>query len=74
MDSFLKSAAPSGSSGGPRTGREARLVARPGGLPALDDFEIVEVTVPDPAAGQVLVRNLFMSLEPGMLLLMGGGS
>ncbi|MGW7383834.1 hypothetical protein [Streptomyces sp. NPDC054794] len=35
---------------------------------------MVEVTAPDPAAGQVLVRNLFMSLDPGMLLLMGGGS
>ncbi|MFJ9849978.1 hypothetical protein [Streptomyces sp. NPDC101150] len=74
MNSSPKSAASYGSSGSPRTGLEARLVARPDGLPALDDFEIVEVTVPDPAAGQVLVRNLFMSLDPGMLLLMGGDS
>ncbi|MEU1789024.1 NADP-dependent oxidoreductase [Streptomyces sparsogenes] len=57
---------------GPRTGLEVRLAARPDGLPALDDFEIAEVAVPDPAPGQVLVRNLFMSLDPGMLTLMTG--
>ncbi|MET9381144.1 NADP-dependent oxidoreductase [Streptomyces sp. NPDC002928] len=52
-----------------RTGLEARLAARPDGFPAPDAFEIAEVPVPDPAPGQVLVRNLFMSLDPGMLLL-----
>ncbi|MEW1836334.1 NADP-dependent oxidoreductase [Nonomuraea angiospora] len=55
-----------------RTGLEVRLVARPEGLPAPGDFEIAEVAVPDPAVGQVLVRNLFMSLEPGMLMLIAG--
>ncbi len=59
-------------SGTARTGREVRLVARPEGLPAPGDFEITEVAVPDPAVGQVLVRNLFMSLEPGMLMLIAG--
>ncbi|WP_333740330.1 NADP-dependent oxidoreductase [Streptomyces sp. IBSBF 2806] len=73
MNSSLKSAALSGSPDSPRTGLEARLVARPDGLPALDNFEIVEVTVPEPVEGQVLVRNLFMSLDPGMLMLVVGG-
>ncbi|GAA3656141.1 NADP-dependent oxidoreductase [Nonomuraea antimicrobica] len=59
-------------SGTSRTGLEVRLVARPEGLPTPGDFEIAEVTVPDPAVGQVLVRNLFMSLEPGMLMLIAG--
>ncbi|MDX3224843.1 NADP-dependent oxidoreductase [Streptomyces sp. ME19-01-6] len=59
---------------GPRTGLEIRLAARPDGLPALGDFDLAEVAVPDPAPGQVLVRNLFMSLDPGMLMLMTGES
>ncbi|MFI9155441.1 NADP-dependent oxidoreductase [Streptomyces sp. NPDC053367] len=58
----------------PGTGLEVRLAARPVGLPALEHFEIVETEVPAPAPGQVLVHNLFMSLDPGMLMLMAGGS
>ena len=53
-----------------RTGLEVRLASRPDGLPTSDDFEITEVPVPDPAPGQVLVRNLCLSLDPGMLTLM----
>lgn len=59
-------------SGVPRTGLEVWLVARPDALPTPGDFEIAEVAVPEPAPGQVLVRNLFMSLEPGMLMLIAG--
>jgi NADPH-dependent curcumin reductase CurA len=55
-----------------RTGLQVRLVARPKGLPTPGDFEITEVSVPDPARGQALVRNLFMSLEPAMLMLIAG--
>ncbi|MEU6665080.1 NADP-dependent oxidoreductase [Streptomyces sp. NPDC046727] len=57
-----------------RTGLQARLAARPRGLPAPGDIEITEVAVPDPAPGEVLVRNLFLSLDPGMLLLMAADS
>ncbi|MFF4501513.1 NADP-dependent oxidoreductase [Streptomyces sp. NPDC001401] len=53
-----------------RTGLEVRLASRPNGLPTPDNFEIVEVPVPDPAPGQVLVRNLYLSLDPGVLMLM----
>jgi NADPH-dependent curcumin reductase CurA len=49
-----------------RTGREIQLAARPRGEPALDDFRLVEVEVPDPAHGQVLVRNALMSVDPYM--------
>lgn len=69
MDTSSKSTTFSGRS---RTGLEARLVARPEGLPAPGDFAITEVDVPNPASGQVLVRNLFMSLDPGMLMLIMG--
>jgi len=30
------------------------------------DFRLAETTVPEPASGQALVRNLVMSLDPGM--------
>lgn len=69
MDVRSKSTALAGT---PRTGREVRLVARPEGLPAPADFEVVEVAVPEPAVGEVVVRNLFMSLEPAMLMLIAG--
>ena len=48
------------------TGREVRLAARPQGWPTTDDFAIAEVTVGAPADGQVVVRNLFMSVDPYM--------
>ncbi|OXY88698.1 NADP-dependent oxidoreductase [Streptomyces diastatochromogenes] len=74
MTSFTTSALPPASSRLARNGVEVRLAARPDGFPTPDHFRIVTTTVPDPAPGQVLVRNLFMSLDPGMLLLMSGGS
>jgi NADPH-dependent curcumin reductase CurA len=49
-----------------RTGREVRLAARPQGWPTEETFDVVEVEVPDPGPGQVLVRNLFMSVDPYM--------
>jgi NADPH-dependent curcumin reductase CurA len=50
----------------PTSGREVRLVARPQGMPRPDDFALVDVEVPDPAPGEVLVRNLWMSVDPYM--------
>jgi hypothetical protein len=46
--------------------REVRLVSRPAGLPTAADFELVSVPRPAPTEGQVLVRNLFMSVDPYM--------
>ncbi len=46
--------------------REIRLAARPGGSPASSDFELVEVEVPDPGDGELLVRNAFVSVDPYM--------
>jgi NADPH-dependent curcumin reductase CurA len=48
------------------TSREIRLVARPQGVPDEGLFEIVETAVPDPADGQVLIRNAFLSVDPYM--------
>jgi NADPH-dependent curcumin reductase CurA len=46
--------------------REVHLVVRPSGIPALADFEVVETDVADAEEGEVLVQNLFMSVDPAM--------
>jgi NADPH-dependent curcumin reductase CurA len=46
--------------------RQVLLTSRPTGIPESRHFEIVESTPPAPAANQVLVRNLYLSVEPGM--------
>ena len=48
------------------TSREIHLAARPKGWPTADDFRLVESKVADPAPGQILVRNTFMSVDPYM--------
>ena len=47
-------------------GREVRLAARPAGEPRPEHLELVRAEVPEPAAGQVLVRNTWMSVDPYM--------
>jgi NADPH-dependent curcumin reductase CurA len=46
--------------------REIQLAARPHGEPVPSDFRLVEVEVPDPGPGQILVRNTYMSVDPYM--------
>ena len=46
--------------------REIRLKNRPVGLPSERDFELVTVPIPTPGADEVLVRNLYMSVDPYM--------
>ena len=45
---------------------EVRLAERPHGWPTADTFAIAETEVDDPGPGQVLVRNLLMSVDPYM--------
>jgi NADPH-dependent curcumin reductase CurA len=40
------------------------LRSRPQNVPEPDDFGIVEVDVPEPGENEVLVRNLYFSMEP----------
>jgi hypothetical protein len=49
-----------------KQGREVWLVSRPESLPTADNFAVVDVEVPEPGAGQVLVRNTYMSVDPYM--------
>ncbi|HEY0283308.1 MAG TPA: NADP-dependent oxidoreductase [Rhizomicrobium sp.] len=51
---------------GSEKNRNVRLIRRPLGLPAPADFQLVESQIPSPNPGQVLVRNLFMSVDPYM--------
>jgi len=48
------------------TSREIRLAARPKGLPTADNFNLAQVELEPPKEGQVLVRNLYMSVDPYM--------
>ena len=48
------------------TSREIHLAARPRGVPRPSDFALVEVDVPEPAEGEVLIRNAFVSVDPYM--------
>lgn len=50
----------------PKTAREIHLVKRPTGLPGLDSFEITERQLPELATGQILIRNLWISVDPYM--------
>jgi len=50
----------------PRTAREIHLASRPKGVPEPSDFELAEVTVPDPGEGEILVRNAYFSVDPYM--------
>ena len=46
--------------------REVRLRNRPEGLPSESDFELAEVVMPEIGEGQMLVRNIYMSVDPYM--------
>ena len=46
--------------------RQVRLKSRPTGIPGAEHFEIVEAPAPDIADGQILVRNIYLSVEPAM--------
>ena len=45
---------------------QVTLAVRPVGEPQETDFALVEAEVPAPGEGEVLVRNLWMSLDPYM--------
>jgi NADPH-dependent curcumin reductase CurA len=46
--------------------REIQLAARPQGEARESDFRLTEVDLPDPGAGEVLIRNAWMSVDPYM--------
>ena len=50
----------------PATTREIQLASRPHGRPVPANFRLAESALPELQDGQVLVRNLFISVDPYM--------
>jgi NADPH-dependent curcumin reductase CurA len=46
--------------------RQVLLNSRPTGMPTTADFAIADSPMPDPAEGEVLVRGIYLSLDPYM--------
>ncbi|HEU4796826.1 MAG TPA: NADP-dependent oxidoreductase, partial [Pyrinomonadaceae bacterium] len=44
--------------------REIRLASRPAAMPTMENFEFVDVDMPQPADGEVLVRLQYISVDP----------
>jgi NADPH-dependent curcumin reductase CurA len=55
------------------TNRQIRLAARPSGLPKPSDWDQTTEPVRDPGDGEVLIRNLYLSLDPAMRGWMNAG-
>jgi NADPH-dependent curcumin reductase CurA len=54
--------------------REVRLKSHPSGLPNAGNFEIASVELAPPGAGEVQVRNLWMTVDPYMRGRMNGAA
>lgn len=49
-----------------RVNRQVLLASRPPGIPQAEHFKIVTSPVPELQPGEVLVRNIYLSVEPAM--------
>lgn len=49
-----------------RVNRRVRLARRPQGLPRASDWNIVDEPIPDLKEGEVLIGNIYLSLDPAM--------
>lgn len=56
----------------PSVNRQFVLAARPTGMPKESDFRLVEAPIPALADGQILLRTLFLSIDPYMRGRMNG--
>lgn len=54
--------------------RRILLASRPHGEPTLDNFKLVEDAVPEPGPGQMLLRTIYLSLDPYMRGRMNAGA
>lgn len=53
--------------------RQTLLASRPRGEPTPDNFKLVETDVPEPRPGQMLLRTIYLSLDPYMRGRMNAG-
>lgn len=49
-----------------QTNRRVVLASRPHGVPTTDNFRLENVPVPEPREGEVLLRSVYLSLDPYM--------
>jgi len=49
-----------------RQNKQILLASRPAGMPTADNFKFVEAPIPQPADGEVLIRTLYLSVDPYM--------
>jgi hypothetical protein len=50
----------------PERNRQVLLKRRPEGMPVAGDFDIVDAPLPEPKEGEVLLRGIYLSLDPYM--------
>jgi NADPH-dependent curcumin reductase CurA len=50
----------------PNVNRQYILKSRPVGLPTAEDVPMIESPVPEAGAGEIVIRNLYMSLDPAI--------
>src|SRR5260370_8495247 len=50
----------------PERNRQIVLKRRPNGMPVPEDFAIAEGAVPEPGEGEVVLRGIYLSLDPYM--------
>ena len=48
----------------PPSNRRVLLTSRPAGVPQPTDFSLDEAAIPEPGAGEFLVRNVYLSVDP----------
>jgi hypothetical protein len=56
------------------TNTQILFAARPQGAPKASDFAIVETPIPEPGAGEMLLRTVYLGLDPVIRLRMNEGS
>ncbi len=56
----------------PSKNRQVQLISRPKGLPSLENFRVHEGSIPELKEGEVLIRSLYLSVDPYMRGRMGG--
>src|SRR5262245_26011779 len=57
-----------------KTNRQIVLASRPYGEPSAHNFELLEAAIPEPGAGQMLLRTIYLSLDPYMRGRMNAGA
>lgn len=57
----------------PSKNRQILLASRPSGEPTLSNFKLIEAEIPTPGPGQMLLRSIYLSLDPYMRGRMNAG-